>query len=91
MKKSNAQLGVQLFLVYLLLYGGFVLINAFAPETMEMTPIAGINLAILYGFVLIIGALVMALIYGALCTAEDADVATGGSADVSPASTEDSK
>lgn len=97
MKKTNAQLGVQLFLVYLLLYGGFVLINAFAPSMMEMTPIAGINLAILYGFGLIIAALVMALIYGALCTAEDADVAAigkvtpSGSADASPTATEDSK
>ena len=97
MKSSNARIGVQLFFVYLLFYSGFVLINAFAPTMMETTPIAGINLAILYGFGLIIGALVMALIYGALCSAEDADVAPGGkvntsqSATTSSASTEDSQ
>ncbi|MCR9200328.1 MAG: DUF485 domain-containing protein [Planctomycetaceae bacterium] len=72
MNSSNARLGVRLFFVYLLLYGGFVLINAFAPSQMEATPIAGLNLAILYGFGLIIGALVLSLVYGALCSNEDA-------------------
>ena len=72
MNSSNARLGVRLFFVYLLLYGGFVLINAFAPSQMEATPIAGLNLAILYGFGLIIGALVLSLVYGALCSSEDA-------------------
>ena len=59
-----------LFLIYLLLYGGFVLINTFSPTTMEATPIEGINVAILYGFGLIVAAFVMALLYGLLCTAE---------------------
>ncbi len=72
MDSKNARLGLKLFFVYLFLYGGFVLINTFSAETMEMTPIAGINLAILYGFGLIVAALVLALIYGALCQAEDA-------------------
>lgn len=71
MKSSNARLGVRLFFVYLLLYGGFVLINAFAPAKMEATPVAGLNLAILYGFGLIIGALVLSLVYGALCNDEN--------------------
>ena len=52
MASRNARLGLILFAVYLLLYGGFVGINAFAPDAMEATPIAGVNLAILYGFVL---------------------------------------
>ena len=63
----NTRIGLTLFGVYLLLYGGFVLINAFAPTAMESTPIAGVNLAILYGFALIIAAFVMALLYGWLC------------------------
>ncbi len=76
MQRHNARIGLILFGIYLLLYGGFVFINAFDPETMELTPIAGVNLAILYGFGLIIAALVLALIYGWLCkpTAADADV-----------------
>ena len=70
MATRNARLGLVLFAVYLVLYGGFVLLNTFAPQTMEATPIAGINLAILSGFGLIIAAIIMALLYGVLCTAE---------------------
>lgn len=77
MQSKNARLGLKLFAVYLLLYGGFVLINTFAPETMERTPIAGINLAILYGFALIIGAAALSLLYGFLCTAEDETTTDG--------------
>lgn len=63
----NARIGLVLFFVYLLLYGGFVFINAYSPTTMESTPFAGVNLAILYGFGLIIAAFLMALLYGFLC------------------------
>ena len=52
---------------YLIVYAGFVFLNAFAPEQMEATPIAGLNIAILYGFALIIGAIVLSGIYGFLC------------------------
>ena len=68
----NSRYGLALFSVYLLLYGGFVLLNAFAPEQMERTPISGVNLAILYGFGLIAAAFVLALIYGWLCRARGA-------------------
>lgn len=71
MQTRNARIGYILFAVYLVLYGGFVLINAFSPETMESTPFAGVNLAILYGFALIIGAFVLAMLYGVLCKPED--------------------
>ena len=67
MENRNAKIGMKLFCVYLLLYGGFVFLNAFAPTTMEVLPFAGVNLAILYGFGLIIAALILALIYGQLC------------------------
>ena len=73
MKKRNARIGFVLFVVYLLLYIGFVLLNAFAADVMEMTPIAGVNLAILYGFGLIITALILALVYGFLCKEEPAE------------------
>jgi uncharacterized membrane protein (DUF485 family) len=71
MQARNARIGFMLFGVYLLLYGGFVLLNAFAPETMEATPIEGINLAILYGFGLIVAAILLALIYGFVCKSDD--------------------
>ena len=75
----NARLGLVLFFVYLALYGGFVFLTAFAPpETMEWTPpgAGGINIAILYGFGLIIAALLMAFLYGALASDETAPPAT---------------
>lgn len=67
MATRNTRLGLLLFGVYLLLYGGFVLLAAFSPDTMERTPLAGVNLAIWYGFGLIVAAIVLALIYGWLC------------------------
>jgi uncharacterized membrane protein (DUF485 family) len=53
--------------LYLLLYLGFVLISAFAPEVMERIVAVGLNLAVVYGFALIAVAFVMSLIYGLLC------------------------
>jgi len=71
MQTRNARMGLALFAIYLVLYGGFVLVNAFSPESMEATPVAGINVAILCGFGLIIAAFVMALLYGVLCDSDD--------------------
>ena len=66
MQANSSRIGLVLFVFYLLLYGGFVFINTFSPETMEATPWKGVNVAILYGFGLIIAAFVLALIYGFL-------------------------
>lgn len=74
MANSNTRLGLILFGVYLSLYGGFVLLNAFSPETMELTPLAGINLAILYGVGLIVAAILLAFLYGFLAHPDDAAV-----------------
>ena len=71
MQTHNARIGMVLFVVYLILYGGFVFLNAFAAETMEATPFAGVNLAILYGFGLIVAALVLALVYGCISKSEE--------------------
>jgi len=63
----NARVGLWLFGIYLAFYAGFVGLNSFAPETMSQTPIPGLNLAILYGFALIIVALTLSLLYGLFC------------------------
>ena len=70
MQAHNARVGLILFAIYLVFYTGFVFLNAFRPETMRTTPIEGVNLAILYGFALIIAAFVMALLYGFLCKSD---------------------
>ena len=64
MVPRTSRLGIALFAIYLLLYGGFVLLNTFSPAMMELTPWAGINVAVLYGFGLIVSAVALALIYG---------------------------
>ena len=65
--RRNSRYGLILFSIYLALYGGFVLLNAFAPERMDRIIGGGINLAVAYGFGLIVAAFVLALGYGWLC------------------------
>ena len=64
MAGRNARIGLVLFGVYAVCYAAFVLTNAFAAEWMDAVPLAGLNLAVLWGFALIVLALVLALIYG---------------------------
>ncbi|MCA9082206.1 MAG: DUF485 domain-containing protein [Planctomycetaceae bacterium] len=71
MAARNARIGLILFGIYLVIYGSFVLLNALAPQLMESTPFAGVNLAILFGFGLIIAAFVLSLLYGWLCSASE--------------------
>ncbi len=61
--ESESRLGLALFTLYLAAYTGFVLLSAFAPSILEDAPLAGVNIAILYGMGLIIGAFVLALLY----------------------------
>jgi uncharacterized membrane protein (DUF485 family) len=63
----NARYGLALFALYLALYAGFVALNAFHPETMDLVPWLGVNLAVWYGLGLIGAALVLAVVYAWLC------------------------
>jgi uncharacterized membrane protein (DUF485 family) len=62
----NARLGIVLFVVYVLVYAGFVALAAFAPSVMAKE-IAGVNVAIVYGLALIALALLLAIVYMLLC------------------------
>jgi uncharacterized membrane protein (DUF485 family) len=64
---GNARRGLRLFAVYLAFYAAFVLIVALRPSIMEVLPFAGVNLAVWYGFALIGGALLLALVYFWMC------------------------
>jgi uncharacterized membrane protein (DUF485 family) len=66
----NSRLGLWLFLLYVILYAGFVALSAFKPAVMG-TDVAGVNLAIVYGIGLIIAAFVLAIIYMLLCRKHD--------------------
>jgi hypothetical protein len=63
----KSRLGVWMFVFYSLFYGGFVAINLGAPLLMESTVFMGLNLATVYGFALIIVALIQALVYDKMC------------------------
>ena len=63
----NARVGLVLFAIYVLLYGGFIFLAVFQTPLMGMSVFAGMNLAIAYGFGLIIAALVLAVIYMIIC------------------------
>ena len=74
----NARIGLWLFFVYLLLYGGFMVLNAFFRKQMEAPVLGGVNLAVTYGLVLIVGAFVLALVYMFLVRARAADDVNAG-------------
>ena len=73
--KDNAstyktKLGVQMFIVYTIIYAVFVAINATNPKMME-TVIFGQTAAVIWGFGLIGFALIQAVIYNHLCTSAE--------------------
>lgn len=78
MARRNSSIGLVLFGLYATCYATFVLVNAYAAHLMEWEPIAGLNLALLSGFGLILLALVLALFYGVIANSA-ADVADGAS------------
>jgi uncharacterized membrane protein (DUF485 family) len=67
----KSKLGVIMFVVYVLVYAGFIAINVISPKTMGLVVIAGLNLAIVYGFGLIVLAIIMGLIYNSLCSKKE--------------------
>ena len=67
-QKKKARLGVWLFFVYLIVYAIFVAIGVVSYETMGEIVLGKQNLAVVYGLSLIILAVVMGLVYNAICT-----------------------
>ena len=57
------RLGVILFLVYAFIYAAFVAVNLADPTLMDATFFAGLNVAVIYGFGLIVLAFILALAY----------------------------
>jgi uncharacterized membrane protein (DUF485 family) len=74
----KARLGVRMFIIYAVVYAGFVIINVVAPLAMEATVIFGLNLASVYGFGLIIIALILALVYNRMCTVKEDQMNNNG-------------
>jgi len=68
----KARLGIWMFVLYSIFYASFVAINLLSPLTMAASVFAGLNLATVYGFALIIVALIEALVYDWLCRRKEA-------------------
>jgi uncharacterized membrane protein (DUF485 family) len=62
------RLGLKMLAIYGALYVIFIVINIAWPKGMGTTVVAGLSLAIVYGFALIVIAFLLALLYNWLCT-----------------------
>ncbi|MEZ4386143.1 MAG: DUF485 domain-containing protein [Candidatus Krumholzibacteriia bacterium] len=75
----KTRLGVVMFIIYCVVYAGFVFTNVLTEgKAMQTIVVAGLNLAVVYGIGLIVFALVLALIYNALCTKKEREMASAG-------------
>lgn len=71
-KKDHASpikvlLGKWFFVLYTIVYAGFIFINVFSPKFMSID-VGSFNVAIVYGFGLIVFAILLALIYNHIST-----------------------
>lgn len=66
--EKKSKLGVKLFLIYMVIYFGFVVIGTLSPKTLGVHIFGGANLAFVYGMGLIVLAAVMGLFYNYFCT-----------------------
>jgi uncharacterized membrane protein (DUF485 family) len=73
----NARIGLVLFVIYVLFYAAFVWLSAFRPAVMAEPFVGGVNLAVCYGFALIIAAFILAIIYMLICRDSTDDGAEG--------------
>ncbi|OHB49864.1 MAG: hypothetical protein A2Y10_09570 [Planctomycetes bacterium GWF2_41_51] len=74
----KSKLGIFMFIIYAVIYAGFVVVNVARPTLMEKHFIFGLNIAVVYGFGLIVFALILALIYNHLCTMREKHPAQNG-------------
>jgi uncharacterized membrane protein (DUF485 family) len=68
---ATGRIGLALFAVYVACYLAFMALVLFFPEKLSLRPFGGVNLAIAAGMGLIGGAIVLALLYMALCRAAE--------------------
>jgi uncharacterized membrane protein (DUF485 family) len=65
--RGTSRIGLTLFWIYVLLYGGFIGLVLFRPDLLSQRPFGGVNLAIAYGMGLIAGAFLLAIVYMVAC------------------------
>jgi len=74
----KARLGIKLFLLYGIIYVGFVGIAVYSPLLMKKPALAGMNLAIAYGTGLILFAIILGVIYNHVCTRKEDEMNASG-------------
>ncbi|MBC8054340.1 MAG: DUF485 domain-containing protein [Sphingobacteriaceae bacterium] len=74
--KKKASLGVWFFFLYLIFYGGFVVIGVLNYELLATEVVAGLNLALVYGIGLIVFAVLLGMLYNFLCSKYEDDLNT---------------
>jgi uncharacterized membrane protein (DUF485 family) len=63
--RYKTRLGLSMFVLYCIVYAGFIVVNSVWPKLMGKA-IGGANWALVYGFGLIVFALILAFVYNAL-------------------------
>ncbi|MGE5610315.1 MAG: DUF485 domain-containing protein [Bacillota bacterium] len=76
----KTRIGLWMFAFYCLVYAAFIIINILNPKIMA-TVFLGQNLAIWYGFGLIVLALILAVVYTILCNRAERRLNAMASAD----------
>jgi uncharacterized membrane protein (DUF485 family) len=72
------RLGLEMLAGYGTLYVIFIIINVAWPKVMGTIVVGGLNLAIVYGFALIVIAFILALVYNWLCTRHEKSFESDG-------------
>jgi len=80
-------LGLWFVTLYSIVYAGFVVINVVSPSFMAVD-VGSLNMAIVYGFLLIIFAIFLAAIYNHICTHAEEVMTTMRSGDDAESSEE---
>lgn len=71
--EKKARLGIKFFFIYFIVYVGFVAIGVLNFELLAVEVFRGINLAVFYGFGLIVLAILLGLLYNYQCNRYEAD------------------
>jgi uncharacterized membrane protein (DUF485 family) len=72
------RLGLINVAVYGVVYLVFMILNVATPSTMGLIIVGGLNVAVVYGFALIILAFIMAIFYNSACTKHEKKIERGG-------------
>lgn len=73
----KGRLGLKMLGIYGTIYIIFIVVNVVWPKAMGWIVVAGLNVALVWAFVLIVLAFVLALVYNAACTKHEKTLERG--------------